>query len=112
MPTRTNSNHAPLMTGVEPAAHGITGNAVWDRETRRIRKLAYAKNRSYKTYKSYIEDAIPQTAANTIICVIHQTNYLLDQQLRQLERRFLEHGGFTERLYNTRQSARRKENSD
>ena len=43
----------------------------------------------------------PHTA-NTIICLIHQTNYLLDQQLRQLERAFLEEGGFTERLYRER----------
>ena len=34
MPTRTNPNHATLMTGVEPEAHGITGNAFWDREKR------------------------------------------------------------------------------
>jgi len=32
-------------------------------------------------------------AANTLICLIHQTNYLLDQQLRRLERDFLEEGG-------------------
>ena len=67
-----------------------------------VRRLAYEKNRSYMTYRSYIEQAPPETAANTIICLIHQTNYLLDQQLRQLERAFLEHGGFTERLYRER----------
>ncbi len=31
--------------------------------------------------------------------LIHQASYLLDQQLRQLEKRFLAEGGFTERLY-------------
>jgi hypothetical protein len=40
MPTRTNTNHATLMTGVQPEAHGITGNAVWDREAGARRKLA------------------------------------------------------------------------
>jgi hypothetical protein len=30
MPTRTNSNHASLLTGVQPAAHGITGNWYWN----------------------------------------------------------------------------------
>jgi len=54
------------------------------------------------TYRSYIEQAPPEVAANTIICLIHQTNYLLDQQLRQLEKTFLEEGGFTERLYRER----------
>jgi hypothetical protein len=39
MPTRTNTNHATLLTGVEPEAHGITGNMVWDRSTRAVRKL-------------------------------------------------------------------------
>lgn len=42
MPTRTNSNHATLLTGVEPEIHGVTGNAVWDRKARRVRKLGVA----------------------------------------------------------------------
>ncbi len=42
MPTRTNSNHATLITGVETDVHGVTGNAVWDRKTERVRKLASA----------------------------------------------------------------------
>jgi four helix bundle suffix protein len=71
-----------------------------------VRRLAYAENRSYKTYSSYIENAPPEVAANTMLCLVHQTNYLLDQQLRQLEQAFLEEGGFTERLYKARQQAR------
>lgn len=31
MPTRTNTSHASLLTGVHPEAHGITGNAYWSR---------------------------------------------------------------------------------
>jgi four helix bundle suffix protein len=54
------------------------------------------------TYRAYIEQAPPEVSANTIICLIHQTNFLLDQQLRQLEKAFLEQGGFTERLYRER----------
>lgn len=73
-----------------------------------VRRLAYEENRSYSTYRSYIESSPPEVAANTIICLIHQTNYLLDQQLRQLERVFLEEGGFTERLYQVRSTARRR----
>lgn len=74
-----------------------------------VRRLAYEKHRSYLTYSPYVEKAPPEVAANTVICLIHQTNYLLDQQLRQLERAFLEEGGFTERLYNARTAARRKQ---
>ena len=71
-----------------------------------VRRLAYEKNRAYSTYSSYVESTSPEVAANTIICLIHQTNYLLDQQLRQLEKAFLKDGGFTERLYKTRSTAR------
>ena len=71
-----------------------------------IRRLAYEKNRSYKTYRSYIEQSTPEVAANTLVCLIHQTNYLLDQQLRRLEQQFLKEGGFTEKLYWARRNRR------
>lgn len=73
-----------------------------DPRAEQIRKLAYGSGRSYETYKTYVEKAPPDVAANTLICLIHQTNYLLDQQLRRLERDFLEEGGFTEKLYRLR----------
>lgn len=57
-----------------------------------------------KTYTKFLAE--PETAANTMICLIHQANYLLDQQLRALEKEFLEHGGFTERLYAERKKHR------
>ncbi len=69
---------------------------------RYIRKIAVTHNRSYKTYSSYIEQETDEIAANTIICLIHQTNYLLDQLLRQLQQQFMEQGGFSERLYRAR----------
>ena len=74
-----------------------------------IRKLAYRENRSYETYVTYIEGGDAEEAANTLICLIHQANYLLDQQLRTLEKEFLEEGGFTERLYQKRIAYRKRE---
>jgi restriction system protein len=71
-----------------------------------VRRMAYEKNRTYLTYKPYVESSSPEIAANTVICLIHQTNYLLDQQLRQLEKAFLQEGGFTERLYQARKRRR------
>jgi four helix bundle suffix protein len=70
------------------------------------RKLVYASNRSYKTYRPYVEKEPPEIVANTLICLVHQANYLLDQQLRQLEERFSKEGGFTERLYKIRRQNR------
>ena len=84
---------------------------LWEKnhpKAQKIRKLAYASNRSYRTYKTYVEGVPPEAAANTLICIIHQSNFLLDQQLRQLEKQFLEQGGFTEKLYRVRQNARKR----
>jgi four helix bundle suffix protein len=79
-----------------------------DREqARKIRALAHEKNRSYETYKTYLEASPPEVAANAVICLIHQTNYLLDQQLRALGKEFLKEGGFTERLYRARKEAKK-----
>ena len=36
--------------------------------------------------------------ANALICLIHQTNYLLDQQIAALEKQFVEEGGYSEQL--------------
>jgi len=79
-----------------------------DPSSREIRMLGSTSNRSYTTYRTYIEASSPEIAANTLICLIHQTCYLLDQQSRQLETAFLGKGGFTERLYNARRSSREK----
>ena len=65
-----------------------------------VRGLAYKTNRSSKSYLSYMSQ--PEDAANCLICLIHQANYLLDKQLQKLGEEFLEKGGFTERLYNAR----------
>lgn len=84
------------------------GLTLWGKDhqkAKKVRRLCYQKNRSYTTYRSYIETT-PEVAANTMICIIHQTNYLLDQQLRALEKEFLEEGGFTERMYRSRSQAR------
>ncbi len=65
-----------------------------------LRKLGYLSSRSSSSYMSYME--APESAANTLICLIHQANYLLDRQLQTLEKVLLEEGGFTERLYKKR----------
>lgn len=41
-----------------------------------------------------------------MICLINQASYLLRKQLQTLENKFLEEGGFTERLYNRRRARR------
>ncbi len=83
---------------------------IWDKNSKpakAVRKLGADKNTTFATYKSYITERSPQTVANIIICLIHQANYLLDKQIRQLEKDFLRHGGLRERMYNARLKARK-----
>lgn len=59
----------------------------------------------YSHWLSHEEGAV---VANTIICLVHQANYLLDQQIRALEAQFIEGGGYSEQLAAARLAHRRK----
>ena len=83
----------------------VRDHAIWDKDSKEalyVRKLGAQKNQSYETYRSYVETRPPEVIANIAICLIHQTNYLLDQQLRRLEKDFLEQGGLRERMFKAR----------
>lgn len=49
-------------------------------------------------YAPWIRQDDPGVVANTLICLIHQANYLLDRQLSFLEQDFIEQGGYRENL--------------
>jgi four helix bundle suffix protein len=57
-------------------------------------------------YAPWLGSADPVVVANTLICLIHQANYLLDRQLRGLEQQFIREGGYSERLHVARLEAR------
>ena len=65
-----------------------------------------ADSTPYARYRAFVEDSPAETAANTVICLIHPANYLLDRQLQQLEREFIESGGYTEQLAAARRRRR------
>jgi four helix bundle suffix protein len=50
----------------------------------------------------------PEVLANIAICLIHQANYLLDQQVRRQEKDFLKKGGLRENMTRARLDYRRK----
>jgi four helix bundle suffix protein len=84
---------------------------LWEKDHPRaqaIRKLGYGSNVSYSSYETYVESSTPEIAANTIICLVHQANYLLDQQLRSLEQTFIKEGGLRERMTRARLQERNK----
>jgi four helix bundle suffix protein len=87
----------------------VRGLVLWEKESKEarfVRRLGSQKNRSYEAYATYIETRPAEIVANILICLIHQTNYLPDQQLRQLEKAFLEEGGLRERMTRARLSHR------
>jgi four helix bundle suffix protein len=76
---------------------------LWDKNSplsQRVRRLAYQDNKSYQTYEKYLLN--PESAANAMICLINQTNKLLDQKIRWLEEDFVKQGGFRENLFRKR----------
>ena len=63
----------------------------------------------WKAYARWLEHADPAVVANTLICLIHQADYLLDQQISTLERDFVQEGGYSEQLAAARMAERRKQ---
>ena len=77
----------------------------WEKNSKEAlyaRKLGSRPDESYETYRSYMETRPAETLANIAICLIHQTNYLLDQFVRRLEKDFVEKGGLRERMTRAR----------
>lgn len=75
------------------------GLKIWDKSDFRaqeIRALAYRSDKSYTTYETYMTN--PESAANCLICLINQANYLLDQQIKSLEKQFVKEGDYQENL--------------
>ncbi len=64
----------------------------------------------WQAYARWLEHADPGVVANTLICLIHQANYLLDQQISALERDFVHDGGYSEQLATARLAQRQKQN--
>ena len=88
------------------------GLRLWDKESKEalfVRNLGAKKDASYETYRTYFETRPPEVCANIAICLIHQANYLLDQQIRALEKEFLEKGGLREAMTRARLTARAKD---
>lgn len=74
---------------------------VWDKNSDQaqfIRKLGRKKPQTFELYRKFVETRPPEVVANIAICLIHQANYLIDQQLKTLEQEFINQGGLRERM--------------
>ncbi|HEX9046124.1 MAG TPA: four helix bundle suffix domain-containing protein [Verrucomicrobiae bacterium] len=91
----------------------VRGIPEWTKEhryTHRLRELNRQPNAGYETFKKGIENPDPAIAANVMIGLIKLTSYLLDQQLRQLEKAFVQEGGLRERMTRARLAERARQN--
>ncbi len=66
----------------------------------------------WEFYAPWLEHDDPAVRANGAICLIHQANYLLDQQIAALEKGFVEEGGYSEQLASRRMAFRAKKKGD
>jgi four helix bundle suffix protein len=77
----------------------------WDKnskEARYVRRLGSQQPQTFETYREFVDTRPPEVVANIALCLIHQTNYLLDQQLRRLAKDFVKEGGLRERMTRAR----------
>jgi four helix bundle suffix protein len=84
---------------------------IWDKDSKEaqyVRKLGKCDPVTYETFREFCETRPAEVVANIAICLIHQTNYLLDQQIRRLEQDFIREGGLRERMTHARLKERNK----
>jgi four helix bundle suffix protein len=89
----------------------VRGQPVWKKDSREaiyVRRLANRSPVTYETNRTICETRGAEVIANVAICLLHQTNFLLNQQIRRLEQDFLKEGGIRERM--TRARLRNKAN--
>lgn len=67
-----------------------------------------ADHERWSLYARWLDHQDPAVRANALICLIHQTNFLLDRQITAIEQQFIEGGGYSEQLATARLAHRRK----
>jgi len=87
--------------------------AAWSKDSKEaqyVRRLGSNPEFKFEDIREFTETRPGPVVANIALCLVHQANYLLDRQLRQLEQAFLREGGLRERMTKARlvSRARRK----
>lgn len=84
---------------------------IWDKEhklTQRFRDVNRTPNATYETYQKAFEHEQPEICANSMICLINIVSYLLAQQIKSLEKAFINEGGLREKMTQARIELRKK----
>jgi four helix bundle suffix protein len=83
----------------------VRGMRAWEkerREARFVRRLGSDPEETFERYRNFCDTRPLEVVANIAICLINQANYLLDRQIRRLERDFIKEGGIRERMSRVR----------
>ena len=93
--------------------HNLTQWPKDDPEARAVREVGKTQGPppGAAAYAAWLAHTDSGVAANAVICLIHQANYLLDRQIAGLEREFVHKGGYSERLAAARLEEREKQHS-
>jgi four helix bundle suffix protein len=87
-----------------------SGKRQWDKNDREARAVrAIGRGNDATAYEAWLRHAEAAVVANAVICLIHQANYLLDQQIAALEREFVHKGGYSESLAAARLAERARQ---
>ncbi len=78
----------------------VRGLRIWSKDSREARYVR--KLRHLDRIRQFGEARSAEVIANIALCLIHQTNYLLDRQIRRLESEFIKNGGIRERMRQAR----------
>ncbi len=82
---------------------------LWEKDSKEalfVRKLGRKEPQTYELYREFVETRPPEVTANIAVCLINQTNYLIDQQLLRLEEDYVKDGGLRERMTRARIAGR------
>lgn len=88
----------------------VRSAAIWTKDMREaqfVRKMGAKPGVTYEAFREFVETRPAEVIANIALCLIHQANFLLDQQIRRLEQDFLREGGLRERMTRARLESRR-----
>lgn len=80
--------------------------------SKHIRALAHQSGKCYDTYKVFVEEKSAETAANTLVCLIRQTTFLLDRLKSHLAKRLVDEGGMSERIFTARRKGSCRKRTD
>ncbi len=84
---------------------------LWEKDSKEalyVRELGRTHPMTFELFREFCETRPAAIVANIAICLIHQANYLLDQQIRRLEKDFIREGGLRERMTKARLEYRKK----